>query len=118
MNKNNAKEYFHIVEALAEGKIIQYQRDPGVWIDIEEVKFSGTPNNYRIKSEPEYIPFKSIATRNPIGRLVVDKIKGEILMIVGMYAGGFMIGVSSYSFEKAFEKYEFEDGTPLGVLKQ
>lgn len=52
MNKNNAKDFLPLVQALAEGKTIQYKNDLGEWGDIREVTFRSDFYNYRIKSEP------------------------------------------------------------------
>ena len=52
MNKENAREYLPLVEALADGKIIQ-AKDSGEWFDLgEEVTFSFYPDEYRVKPEP------------------------------------------------------------------
>lgn len=63
MNKENAKDYLPLVQALADGKTIQLQmRDD--WLDIEETKFNFAPTEYRIKPEPREI----WVNRTPHGR--------------------------------------------------
>lgn len=68
MNKDNAKEYLPLVQALAEGKTIQYQplgenlctsRYPkGIWSDIiGEVNFIYEAKFYRIKPQPIELEF-------------------------------------------------------------
>lgn len=54
MNKDNAKDYLPLVQALAEGKTIQYviRRSHNIWADMEETVFQMSPENYRIKPEP------------------------------------------------------------------
>lgn len=57
MNKNNAKDYLPLVQALAEGKTIQIDRGPGAesgrWIDASgEISFFNDASQYRIKPEP------------------------------------------------------------------
>lgn len=52
MNKNNAKDFLPFVQALAEGKTIQYKNLSGEWTDAQSVSFSGTPSRYRIKPSP------------------------------------------------------------------
>lgn len=55
MNKDNAKDYLPLVQALANGKVIQVEVD-GKWIDMTgEMHFSGVPSDYRIKPEPREI---------------------------------------------------------------
>lgn len=55
MNKENAKDYLPLVQALANGKVIQVEVD-GKWIDMKgELHFSAIPSDYRIKPEPREI---------------------------------------------------------------
>lgn len=53
MNKDNAKDYLPLVQALAEGKTIQYKLDYDGWSDIACPNFDEEANNYRIKPEPK-----------------------------------------------------------------
>ena len=63
MNKNNAKDYLPIIQALAEGKTIQVNigvcAENGCvdkWIDVmSELSFTEKPSQYRIKPEPRVI---------------------------------------------------------------
>ena len=52
MNKDNAKDYLPLVQALAEGKVIQGVDGGGEWEDMREVYFSQPSYQYRIKPEP------------------------------------------------------------------
>lgn len=53
MNKNNAKDFLPLVQALAEGKTIQLRTDDGSrWVDLCAPAFNGNPAEYRIKPEP------------------------------------------------------------------
>ncbi len=55
MNKDNAKDYLPLVQALADGKVIQVQLN-GVWKNAaEQIAFDGPPSDYRIKPEPREI---------------------------------------------------------------
>ena len=57
MNKDNAKDFLPLVQALADGKTIQH--DKGIiWVDLDSTKgggiyFNEYPVKYRIKPEPE-----------------------------------------------------------------
>jgi len=57
MDKLQAKTILPFVQALAEGKVIQY-RDYGfgTWQDILEPTFIGHTKEYRIKPEPKTVP--------------------------------------------------------------
>lgn len=56
MNKDNAKDYLPLVQALAEGQVIQSRMfilNP--WRDCTQPDFTMDPSNYRIKPEPREI---------------------------------------------------------------
>jgi len=54
MDKNNAKDYLPLVQALADGKIIQVLDVTGKYIDIRgNIMFSSDADQYRIKPEPK-----------------------------------------------------------------
>lgn len=56
MNSSNAKDYLPLVQALAEGKVIQrrtFSCDP--WKDCQDPDFTLSIANYRIKPEPREI---------------------------------------------------------------
>lgn len=58
MNKDNAKDYLPLVQALAEGRVIQFNCNTWTepkWIDVERVLDSNPANCYRIKPEPREI---------------------------------------------------------------
>jgi hypothetical protein len=55
MNKENALLYLPLIQALADGKIIQYKHKHDGWMDLEDhviIGFHDKPQNYRIKPEP------------------------------------------------------------------
>ena len=61
MNRQQAKELLPIIQAYAEGKIIQIKAIDGIWYDDEDmVKFDSSPQNYRIKPELKYRPFANV----------------------------------------------------------
>lgn len=55
INKDNAAQYLPLVQALAEGKTLQYLNIQEKWVDMFDVSFSGRVENYRIKPEPREI---------------------------------------------------------------
>lgn len=53
MNKHNAKDYLPLVQALADGKVIQSRwSGTSEWEDRKSTDFSMPISNYRIKPEP------------------------------------------------------------------
>lgn len=55
MNKDNAKLYLPLVQALADGKVLQMKTYSGIWADVRQdvaLTFSNPASDYRIKPEP------------------------------------------------------------------
>jgi hypothetical protein len=52
MNKENAHEYLPLVQALADGKTLQYKHSSKGWTDCNELYFDVMLECYRIKPEP------------------------------------------------------------------
>lgn len=50
MNKDNAHEYLPLVQAIADGKIVQVQGGDGNWYNSKLINIP--PRRYRIKPEP------------------------------------------------------------------
>ena len=55
MNAINAKDYLPLVQALIEGKTVQYRLLGEKWSTGGDVDFSLPPDQYRIKPEPREI---------------------------------------------------------------
>lgn len=55
MNKEEAKDFLPLVQALAEGKTIQYCNQEGNWLDVSAPAFHKKPELYRIKPEPHVL---------------------------------------------------------------
>lgn len=56
MNKENAREFLPLVQALAEGKAIEgYFEIDEKWRELVEVRFDAPVGQYRIKPEPREI---------------------------------------------------------------
>lgn len=55
MNKETSHLYLPLIQALAEGKTIEYGSG-SIWGQVNEPKFIYPPQYYRIKPEPKMIP--------------------------------------------------------------
>lgn len=55
MNKDNAKDYLPLVQALADGKVIQYRYLRRNWGDVSDLYEHYPASDYRIKPEPKEI---------------------------------------------------------------
>ena len=59
MTREEIKELLPIIQAFAEGKQIEVKRK-NEWFGIgDDIYFSESPSDYRIKPEPKYRPFKN-----------------------------------------------------------
>ena len=139
MNRNQAKEFYPILQAYAEGKIIETRRKPtadnnGVtkdgwfefndWTEMKELEY-WVNVDYRIKPEPKYRPFKDakecwneMLKHQPFG-VVKDKYFANYqthraltcLITNGCDFGGY----EDETFESCFKNLLFADGLPFGV---
>lgn len=55
MNASNARDYLPLVQALADGKTIQWKHRTMGWIDSNELSDAYPASDYRIKPEPREI---------------------------------------------------------------
>lgn len=109
MNASNAKAYLPFVQALAEGKTIQWS--PGSyaeWKDTPELYFGNDPSRYRIKPEPKLAPW-SCATDVPFPALFrwKDHVECPLHMLIAArwddgFSAAYATGVQPVSFEVAF----------------
>lgn len=126
MTREQAKELLPIIQAFAEGKTIQFRER-----DTEEPSFDGCIDEYRIKPEPKYRPFKSqeecwneMLKHEPFGflsntdehdyfsicRVFEEKGKPKIMFASNPY--------SDFYTTKVFDRFQFVDGTPFGVKEE
>ena len=129
MTREEAKEMLPIIQAWADGKIIQV-REKGRWVELCIDDFTRSPDRYRIKPESQYRPFKSqeecwneMLKHHPFG-WVKSKVKGyfhliglvqwssELEDVMIIFATSEQLARSSRSL---FEDYIFADGTPFGI---
>ena len=131
MDRNQAKEFYPILQAYAEGKVIECRTKPSFiegtdvpndWTEMEEILFWKN-TEYRIKPEPKFRPFKDakecwaeMLKHQPFG-WVIKHNEGKILIgevpsggIVLHNQRGFMFG-----FDEANRILTFADGLPFGV---
>ena len=134
MTREEAKELLPIIQAFAEGKVIQ-DKIEGVtdWVDTDEINFEyeGQKIKHRIKPEPKYRPFKNQEEcwnemhKHPDFGWIKGNVTGEYKQIVRIYNYNaeliFNIGYNGsadYSPEMMFSSYTFADGTPFGIKEE
>lgn len=133
MDRNQAKEFYPILQAFAKGEAIECRTKPSAvkctsvpnnWTEMTEIEFWNN-TEYRIKPEPKYRPFKDaeecwqeMLKHQPFG-VVKDKYFANYqthraftcLVTNGCHFRGY----EDETFENSFKNLLFADGTPFGV---
>ena len=123
MTREEAKEMLPIIQAWADGKIIQV-REKGRWVELCIDDFTRSPDMYRIKPQPKYRPFKSQEEcrnemhKHPDFGWVIAKDSKIMYHIYVIGIGHVLIDSMSISFPETFAEYEFTDGTPFGIKEE
>lgn len=132
MTREEAKELLPIIQAFAEGKVIQCKSCiTNEWRDFDEPAFNGLPDNYRIKPEPKYRPFKSqeecwneMHKHSDFG-WIKGNVTGEYRQVIRVFSYKteliFNLSYNSpmdYSPEMMFSGYTFTDGEPFGIKEE
>lgn len=130
MTREEAKQLLPIIQAFAEGEIIECRTKPGTissgipfeWTEIKEIGFwNGI--EYRIKTESKCRPFKDaeecwqeMLKHQPFGWLK-DKNDGHLTLITVVDNDKMMAlnGRVGWDFLGMMNNYVFADGTPFGV---
>ena len=134
MDRNQAKEFYPILKAYAEGKVIECRTKPSAlegtdvpndWTEINEIEYWNNVE-YRIKPEPKYRPFKDaeecwaeMQKHQPVGFMKFKDTESGYYMLTGIARGvGVGINDSLFSYDRVFDDYTFADGTPFGVKEE
>ena len=130
MDRNQAKEFYPILQAYAEGKTIETRRKPttdnnGVtkdgwfefndWTEMKELEY-WVNVEYRIKPESKYRPFKDaeecwaeMQKHQPFGWT----------KLIGAIEYSFITDVDdNTNYSGAIKEYTFADGTPFGIKEE
>lgn len=126
MTIEETKERIAVMQAYVDGKQIQWERSDDKWVDVSDPSWS-IVNNFRIKPEPKYRPFKDadecwqeMLKHEPFG-WVRNKFNhnGVIATIICLDGRkefrihtNFNYGNTS---EDMINSFIFADGTPFGV---
>ena len=130
MDRNQAKEFYPILLAYAEGRVIECRIKPSLiegsdvpndWTEMEEIRFWNNIE-YRIKQEPKYRPFKNaeecwqeMQKHQHFGWLK-NKINKYYALITVIDDNFISLNRSTgWSFNGLMGNYTFADGTPFGV---
>lgn len=128
MTREKVKEMLPILQAYAEGKVIECRTKPSDlegtdvpndWAEMKEIELWNN-TEYRIKPEPKYRPFKDakecwqeMLKHQPFG-WVVGRRDGVMYLIRSLEYVSVYTSIQ-YSFKDAFDKLAFADLVPFGV---
>ena len=126
MRKDEAAKLLPIMKAFSEGKEVQYKAN-GRWYLAEDIAFFGGPQEFRIKPEPKYSPFKDakecwqeMLKHQPFGWITNTDI--ERSKMIDTFDSSeddndrpIRINESWWKLAQVFEKFTFTDGTPFGI---
>lgn len=133
MNREQAKRVLPILTAYVEGKAIQYYEGKERWTEIGTINMSNLfifPENYRIKPEPTYRPFRdgaecweAVQKQEAFGwvKLKIDPLNMTIGIAEVNKCNVFLSGSrfeAPFDYKEAFEKLIFADGEPFGMKEE
>ena len=131
MDRNQAKEFYPILQAFAEGRTIECRTKPNIiegedvpndWTEMKEIEYWNNIE-YRIKPEPKYRPFanaeecwEEMMKHQPFGWVKLKDTESGYYLLKGI-ASQVVIGFNEnpFSYKKVFEDYTFADSIPFGV---
>ena len=132
MTREEAKVLLPIIQAFAEGKVIECRIKPSAlsksrqdmneWTEMKKIEFWNN-TEYRIKPEPKYRPFNSaeecwqeMLKHQPFGWVKLKDTESGYYMLKGI-ASQVVIGFNEtpFSYKKVFEDYTFANGTLFGA---
>ena len=129
MNRKEAKEFYPILQAYAEGRVIECRTKPSIiegsdvpndWTEMKEIEFWNNIE-YRIKPEPIYRPFanaeecwQEMQKHQPFGWVKSTLFKDLALVerVTTLYVE---INREIIDYKDALEKFTFADDTNFGV---
>lgn len=126
MTREQAKKLLPIIQAFAEGKVIQSRHiksGSSLWYEVETPNFYNNDFEYRIKPELKYRPFKDaeecwqeMLKHNPFG-YTYDRFNNIRDSITKVATTGVSYDSPTVviSFEEVFDKFVFADGVPFGI---
>jgi hypothetical protein len=122
MNRKEIKSFLPILQAFADGKEIEC-REEDKWYRVLEICNEMNPQDYRIKPEPKYRPFKNaeecwteMLKHQPFG-YTYDRFNNIRDSITKVATTGVSYDSPTVviSFEEVFDRFVFADGGPFGV---
>ena len=129
MTREESKQLLPIIQAFAEGKIIECRTKKGTisagipneWTEIKEIGFwNGI--EYRIKPEQKYRPFLNaeeclaeMQKHQLFGWVKIEDLYRNIANVTSCSITFADNEERDVEYEQAFKNYTFADGTPFGI---
>ena len=129
MDRNQAKEFYPILQAFAKGRVIECRTKPSAvkgtdvpndWTEMTEIEFWNN-TEYRVKPEPKCRPFKDekecwaeMQKHQPFG-WTYDYTNNIWDSITRVTSSGIIYEEDMMCFEDVFNRVKFADGTPFGI---
>ena len=136
MTRKEAKDFYPILQAFAEGKVIECRTKPSVlskswqdmnnWTEMKELVFWNN-TEYRIKPEPKYRPFvnaeecwQEMQKHQPFGWLKLKCEDTAYGMLTLIKDKGAVVGINDtpFSYRYLFYNYTFADRQPFGIKEE
>lgn len=130
MDRNQAKEFYPILQAFAEGRVIECRTKPSAvegtdipndWTEMKDIEF-WNHTEYRIKPEPKFRPFKDaeecwaeMHKHHPFGWVIKKGEKKILITEVLTFGVNLHRQEACYGFYQASKILTFADGLPFGV---
>lgn len=111
------KEMIAVMQAYEDGKAIEFRdRHSGEWGECSIPLWDWHAFDYRIKPEPKYVPYDSVAEVEK-DKWVVNKTDGIKYQILAIDSLNNSVLLPTRGFKKLdalFRDYTYEDGAPCG----
>ena len=134
MDRNQAKEFYPILQAYAEGKVIECRTKPSAiedenvpneWVETKEIGF-WCDIEYRIKPEPKYRPFANteecwteMLKHQPFGWIKSKEDGSRSLITLIISEEDIDINcIGSFNSDKIMKRFTFADGAVFGILEE
>ena len=135
MAREEAKVLLPIIQAFAEGKVIECRTKPSAlskswqdmneWTEIKEIEFWNN-TEYRIKPEPKYRPFKDteecweeMLKHHPFGWVKSKEDRSRSLITLIISEENIDINcIGGFNSDKIMEMFTFADGAVFGILEE
>jgi len=115
MTQEEAIKWEKEIEALKQGETIQYY-ECMEWYDVDSPSFDFNIN-YRIKPEPELIPFDFSDAEKLMGKWIKRKGENSIMLIVSVNEFGINTPFGFVNYQGLLESRSFLNGEPCGKIK-